>query len=365
MKKLLPFVLVLPLLLSPKSFAENKQSGLDLVIEEMVNQYTETVTREWATQQLEHYVAQKAGEEIAKSTTNNISTALTVINITDSLNSYEKAETEGQRYSASAHAVAGAITIAIPPAGFVAQMIVLSQDITAAYISSEFQLTALKTIEEITSINKNISELQLAQYKYESKYVLNLLKRAKAINEFSQAAATGYGSNCKRVNEDIQAPSTCLKYILVLLQLLEKENRTLSELLSFNGRFISYSSTLSLEAQEKTQEIYTTVNTKYKYLNFILEEALGQLALDHSLKIKGDVEKELYERRCNTATLVELKKILNLKKEILTSSSKNSWQQDVLTEAQEDLNQLVRGACERYLQEAPFDLQDLVARALK
>ncbi|MFM6928770.1 MAG: hypothetical protein ACKOX6_09905 [Bdellovibrio sp.] len=365
MKNLFRIFLVFPLFAFPRAFAESSKSGLDLIIEEMAHQYTSTMTREWVLQQLDHYVAKKAGEEIAKSTTSTISTSLTVINIAESLNSYNSAETEGQRYSASAHAVAAAITLAVPPAGFAAQMIVLGQDIAAAYISSEFQLKALKTIEEITSINKKISEFQLAQYNYESKSVLNLLHRAKAISELSQVAATAYSANCKKVNEEIQAPTTCLKYILTLNQLLQKEAETLGEVLTFSGRFISFYSTLSPESQKDTQEIYVAVNTKSKSLNLILEETLGQIALDRSLQIKDDVEKDLYQRKCNTATLVELKKVLTLKKEVQTSGSENSWQQDMLKEAQQDLNLLITSACGRYLQEAPLDLQGLVARALK
>lgn len=349
------------------AFAESKpsKSSLEAIIEAMATQYAQSATQTWVIKKMEAEAAKKLGEQFAQQLGESTTNILSVIGLIENVKSYDDAKTEGQKYSAAAHATANAIAMAtapIPVIGLVAQLVVMGQDLMAAFVSKDFILEQARIRADIIRIYKDISDLQTREFDAELKSYKELSNRLMALTVLNQTAIHQHQKLCEKGELDFQTPEACLASLLTIEQLLLKQVQSIRALTHFNGRFINVSSLDTDQDQLKSQ--LASAEKQLKEVSNSIRYALSQVAFNQVLTIKNSVQQDRILQKCQVSILTLLKDILQSKKDLLDGNEHQLWEQSALEENKLTLQNLTQGICLDYFTTAPDEIKSIATRAL-
>jgi hypothetical protein len=349
-------------------FAANEppKSDLEVIIRTMAEQYAKTAAQELAIEELKKQAAKALSDQMAQQLGDATFNILAVVGMVENVRSYDDATTEGSRYSAAAHAAANAISVAfaaVPIVGLVANLVVISQDLTAAFVSKDFIMEQARMRAEISRIYKETSDIQLKQYNLELQVMTDLTRRLETITVLSDIAAKAHASQCVKDEFDFKTPEACLMSLLTLEQLISKQLSTIGLILNFNGRFLTYQ---SLDVNSNAmQELYKKSGTELKDISASIRYALNQVIFNQVWDLKNQQQKEMVFRRCEVSLIVKLKQVFDGKKEILQTRESDAWQLTDLEDKKRALHILIEGVCANYFQTAPSNLKELTFHAYK
>lgn len=366
MKKILLIIFMISTASSAFGEEHPKKSGLEVIIEAMAVQYAQSAAQNWALTKMEEEATKRLGKDLAQQLGESAANVLSMVGIIENVNSYDDAKTEGQKYSAAAHATASAIAMAtapIPVIGLVVQLGVIGQDLMAAFISKDFLLEQARLRADIIRTYKKISDLQAREFDAELTSYKDLSNRLGAISVLNKTISAQHEILCEKGTLDYKTPEACLASLLTIEQLLFKQVQSIQAIVNFNGRFINATS-LKIDIDFLKSQL-TNATASLANISNSIRYALNQVAFAQVLAIKTSIQRERIFRECRTSILIQLKEVLQSKKEVLEDSDYPLWRQSALDEKKLTLQNLSYGICLEYFNAAPDEIKTLTERALQ
>ncbi len=357
MKKLIVFLMIsfsaLP------SFAETprQKSALEYVLEEMTKQYLENTVKNEAMKQLES----AASRALATDLSGSLSSTLAVLSLIDSIQQYDKATSETGRYQAFAQGVAAATTLANPAIGALVSLGVMAQGMNAALISKQYSLDLAKLIAEISAIENTTSEIIKKDFLAEEAHFKKLLARSAALSVLLKENSDAMDISCKDLNDHPVNLKPCLKDALLQQNLFFHQVRTVSKIITFNGRFIQTAAGITPEFAAEMTSLAADADKNWKANDKFIRQTVLAMQEMMAQAIRSAAERYGHHFRCERMIFNKLNSLLSLVSELQSNGPDESLTY-FIEDDQESLRILVTQSCATEFKSMRSDLKNLVKR---
>lgn len=334
------------MLFSLNAHAAENRNAVEEIAETMAKAYLQSASQEAATKVIENLASQAAKTDLS----GKLGTAFAVYGLYENNRVYQQSTTNSQKYQAVAHATATLVTMMVPPAGAAAQIIVFCQDLAAEYVFNSYKLDFAKLEMEISSLERQKSELILKQWKSEASGFSFYLAREVALNKLIEEQWKKSSEKCSNSDQmNLVLLRECLENVFLMSEYLTLQESTLRQILSYEGRFVKFQDMLANKNLGMTvPELQDNQKTLSKQINSVraqVEKTVKLISEARVSQIEDQVSAQGLQLTCESEMLnVELE-IAKLKVDLKKDAENRPLLNRRLEQSEEYKNQLKGQGC--------------------